>query len=120
MGTAERRAEIMRTLCRRRHETISRLAEEFGVSARTIQRDVEILSMTEPIYTMCGRYDGGVYVMDNFEMSRMYMKDSELSVLQKLESFADNRASCNLDKDELIMLKRIISQYTKKYWYEGR
>ena len=54
MGTAERRAEIMRILCRRRHETISNLAEEFGVSTRTIQRDVEVLSITEPIYTQYG------------------------------------------------------------------
>lgn len=39
MGTAERRTEIMRVLCRRRHETISNLADEFGVSTRTILRD---------------------------------------------------------------------------------
>ena len=43
MGTAERRTEIMRTLCRRRHETISDLADEFGVSTRTISRDTEVL-----------------------------------------------------------------------------
>lgn len=49
MGTAEQRTEIMRVLCRRRHETISNLAEEFGVSTRTILRDIEVLSATEPI-----------------------------------------------------------------------
>ena len=113
MGTAERRAKIMRILCRRRHVTISNLAEEFGVSARTIQRDIEVLSSTEPIYTQSGRHDGGVYVTDNFDMSRMYMTDSELSVLHKLLSFAENQSVCNLKNEECTVLKNIISLYTK-------
>ena len=113
MGSAERRAEIMRILCRRRHETISNLAKEFSVSTRTIQRDVEVLSITEPIYTQCGRYGGGVYVTENYEMSRMYMTDSEISVLHKLASFAENHSVCNLYEEELEVLKQIISLYTK-------
>lgn len=113
VGTAERRAEIMRILCRRRHETISKLAEEFGVSSRTIQRDVEVLSMTEPIYTQCGRYDGGVYITKNFDMDRIYMIESELSVLHKLASLAKSKSICDLKEDELFRLNRIISLYTK-------
>ena len=54
MGTAERRYEIMKILCRRRYETIRNLASEFGVSMRTVQRDIEALSRTEPIYTQLG------------------------------------------------------------------
>ena len=49
----------------KKNETISNLAEEFGVFARTILRDVEVLSVTEPIYTQCGRY-GGIYVTDDY------------------------------------------------------
>lgn len=113
MGTAERRAEIMRILCRRRHETISKLAEEFGVSTRTILRDVDALSITEPIYTQCGRHGGGVYVMENFEMNRMYMLDSELSVLQKLSLMAKDKSYCHLTEEELTILNRIILLYTK-------
>ena len=113
MGTAERRAEIMRILCRRRHETISNLAQEFGVSTRTIQRDVEVLSITEPIYTQCGRYDGGIYVTEGYIMNRMYMTDIELCVLHKLALFAESKSVCDLSKDELKILNRIISQYTK-------
>ncbi len=112
MGTAERRAKIVRILCRRGHETISNLAEEFGVSTRTIQRDIEVLSLTEPIYTRSGRYDGGVYVTDNFDIWRMYMTRQEISVLKKLELFAENRADCILNDEELFILKRIISLYT--------
>ena len=61
MGTAERRYEIMKILCRRRYETIRNLASEFGVSMRTVQRDIESLSRTEPIYTQTGKYGGGVF-----------------------------------------------------------
>jgi predicted DNA-binding transcriptional regulator YafY len=119
LGTAERRAEIMRILCRRRHETISNLAEEFGVSNRTIQRDVEVLSVSEPIYTQCGRYDGGVYVMNDYVMNRMYMTDSEIDVLHKLLSSAKNKSICNLSEDEMKILDHIISCYTKPKGKKG-
>ena len=113
MGTAERRTEIMRVLCRRRHETISNLAEEFGVSSRTILRDIEVLSVTEPIYTQCGRYGGGVYVTGDYSMSRMYMTEKELSVLHKLSKYVDENAICELSAEENKLLKSIILQYTK-------
>ncbi len=113
MGTAERRNEIMRILCRRRHETVSNLASEFGVSERTILRDIEVLSSSEPIYTQCGRYGGGVYVIDNYQMDRMYISQNELAVLHKLSSLADKRDICSLDGNERRLLDSIILQYTK-------
>ena len=115
MGTAERRLEIMRVLCRRRHETVSNLAEEFGVSTRTILRDIEVLSATEPIYTQCGRFGGGIFVTDDYAMSRMYMSEAELSVLRKLAAFAETKSICALKKDEYRVLKNIILQYTKTH-----
>jgi len=120
LGTAERRTEIMRILCRRRHETISNLAEEFGVSTRTIQRDIEALSITEPIYTQCGRYDGGVYVTENYVMNKMYMTSPELSVLHKLMFFVENKSLCELTEDECELFKRIIAQYTKPENKKGK
>lgn len=119
MGASERRSEIIRILCRRRHETIANLAEEFGVSTRTILRDIEVLSATEPIYTLCGRY-GGVFVTDNFVMSKMYMTEAELSVLKKLALFADNRSTCILSTNENRILENIISQYTKPDARKGK
>ena len=113
MGTAERRAEIMRVLCRRRHETISNLADEFGVSKRSIQRDIEALSLTEPIYTQCGRYGGGIYVSEDYVMERMYMHEHELSLLHKFAHYAETRSVCNLSLQEQSLLKTMISQYTK-------
>lgn len=112
MGTAERRNEIMIILCRRRHETMRNLASEFGVSVRTIQRDIEVLSRTEPIYTQAGKYEGGVYIESNYYMGRMYMQDAELDVLKKLYIAADKDESL-LSSDEKSLLLHLISQYSK-------
>lgn len=112
MGTAERRHQIMKTLCRRRYETIRNLAFEFGVSMRTIQRDIEALSRTEPIYTQFGKYGGGVYVVEGYSMDRMYMTDVELDVLKKLYIAADENESLLTD-DEKNLLGLLISQYSK-------
>ena len=112
MGTAERRHEIMKILCRCKYETISNLAVEFGVSPRTIQRDIEVLSRTEPIFTQCGKYGGGVYIVEGYSMNRMYMTDAELDVLQKLYIAADEGENLLTDDDKLV-LKQLISQYSK-------
>lgn len=119
MGTAERRNEIMRVLCRRRCDTIRNLANEFSVSERTILRDIEILSLTEPIYTKQGKY-GGVYVTDDYSMSRMYMNDMELAVLQKLSDSIDSAVICELDDAERTVLENIISQYTKPIYQKEK
>ena len=113
MGTTERRTEIMRVLCRRRHETISNLSSEFGVSKRTISRDIEILSITEPIYTISGRYGGGVYVIDNYTPNQIYMSEIELSILKKILSHLENNRTCTLNEYELNTLKTIIKHYEK-------
>ena len=112
MGTAERRSLLLKVLCRRRHETIRNLASEFGVSMRTVQRDVESLSRTEPIYTQCGRYGGGVYIVEGYAPDRMYMTATEIAVLQKLAVAADQRTTL-LTKEEKEVLKAIIAQYAK-------
>ena len=112
MGTAERRYEIMKILCRRRYETIRNLASEFGVSMRTIQRDIEALSITEPIYTQAGKYYGGVYVVEGYSLNRVYMTDAELGILKKLYIAADKDASL-LTNDEKQTLNYLITQYSK-------
>ena len=112
MGTAERRNEIIKILCRRRHETIENLALELAVSKRTIRRDIEALSLSYPIYTQTGKYNGGVYIMEGFFLERMYMSDIELEVLKKLYIFADNNPSI-LNQNEKNILCSIISTYSK-------
>ena len=113
MGTSERRNAILKALCRRRYETINNLATEFEVSERTIRRDIEILSYTEPIYTQSGRHAGGVYVVDGYHMDRMYMADEEIAILQKIKEEATMRYSGLLLPGEEKTLERMIQSYTK-------
>ncbi len=113
METSERRMAMLKLLCRRRHEKIANLAQEFGVSERTVRRDIEVLSLSEPIYTQAGRYGGGVYVMDDYFMDRMYFKDSEAAVLNKLLEREESGVGRMLSLSEISVLKNLIADYTK-------
>ena len=84
MATAERRNSIMLELYKRKHDTINNLAAEFGVSVRTIKRDIDALSLTEPIYSQAGRYNGGVYILDENTLEILDRSDVEKSVLNKI------------------------------------
>ena len=50
-STAERRCKILLILCERHSETMGNLSFELSVDRSTIQRDVEILSASFPLYT---------------------------------------------------------------------
>ncbi len=113
MEIAERRKEIMRVLCKRRHEKMSNLAFEFNVDYRTIRRDIEALSLTEPIYTKTGRYGGGVYVMDGYYIDRIYMSDSEIQVLAKIESALTNGTISSINQADISLLNQIVNDYSK-------
>lgn len=82
MGAAERREEIMRIMFMRRHDTAENLASEFGVSVKTILRDVKALEAAyKPIYTEPGRYGGGIHIVDGcnnnmVSIIQLLMKDS--------------------------------------------
>ena len=54
MNTVHRRTEIINILIIRRHTTANELAQEFGVSIRTIQYDIQALTPVYPIYTKQG------------------------------------------------------------------
>lgn len=49
MTASERRMALIEVLCLRRHDTRENLAFEFGVSKRTIEYDVQILSALSDI-----------------------------------------------------------------------
>lgn len=113
MGASERRAAVLKVLCRRRHETIANLAEEFDVSERTIRRDVEILSYTEPIYTQSGRYGGGVYVTENYTMDKMYFEPSEAEIAKKALSFLETTCPPGFSLQEIEAFRKLVRNYTK-------
>lgn len=109
----ERRTALLRALCLRKHDTIPNLAAEFGVSERTIRRDIEILSCTEPIYTQSGRYGGGVYVTENYSTDRFYLRDLETALLVRILREAQAGRVYVLTQEDTRVLKRILSDYTK-------
>lgn len=83
MTAAERRQAILEVLSLRRHETRENLAQEFGVSKRTIEYDVLNLMLTYPVYTVQGN-GGGIYVTDNFRLDRPRMNEKQTALLQKV------------------------------------
>lgn len=83
MTAAERRQAILEVLSLRRHETRENLANEFGVSKRTIEYDVLELSLSYPVFTTQGN-GGGIHVVDGFRLDRPRMNDKQTALLQKV------------------------------------
>lgn len=106
MGTAERRLAIYRYLCRKRHATIPELAAEFGVSTKTIQRDINVVeySLHLPLIVKAGKYGGGIYVLDTYSTDA-YKKSDEVCVLKK----AHDLLSGMLSAEEMGILERMIA-----------
>ena len=116
MQTTERRMELLKILCRRRKDTIKNLSFELGVCERTIRRDIEQLSLKNPIYTLKGKH-GGVYIMEDFQMDRMYMGDEEIRVLKKALNKLKNKNA--LTEDEKKVFEAITTEYAKPKTTEG-
>ena len=66
MNTVHRRTEIINILIIRRHTTANELAQEFGVSIRTIQYDIQALTPVYPIYTKQGE-NGGIFIREDYK-----------------------------------------------------
>ena len=111
MGTAERRLQIYKYLCLVRKSTMPQLAEKFGVSIRTIQRDIFEIETTfhAPLKITKGRYGGGIFVIGDHTLFRAYMCDDELLLLQKVQALVKKQIS----HDENIILEQIIKKYSK-------
>jgi len=84
-SAVDRRQSLLELMCERRHETIDNLAFEFDVDRRTIRRDIEVLSISYPIYTTKGT-GGGVHVVDVYRLGRKYLSETESDLLEKLAS----------------------------------
>lgn len=113
MGALERRHSLLRLLCRRRRDTVSNLAIEFNVSERTIRRDIAELSLTEPIYTQTGRYSGGVYVVDGYNLDRMYFKSEEESTVKKILRCIKEKTFGVLTDQDAEVLESLLRDYSK-------
>ncbi len=110
MGTAERRLEIYKYLCFARKATMPQLAKMFGVSVRTIQRDIFEIEATfhAPLEIIAGRY-GGVSVIGDHTLDRAYMCKEELLLLHKVQALVKEQIS----EQECRLLSQIIKKYSK-------
>lgn len=102
MVAADRRMEIISILAVSSHVTSKELAQEFGVTRRTILHDVSALLYGYPIYTKLGE-GGGIFIMDSY---KPYCNTHTLSEQEKLmEMYA------KAEGKEKEILKRVLRKY---------
>ncbi len=102
MDTEYRRKEIINVLLTRRHATAGELAQEFGVSIRTIQYDIQFLSPLYPIYTKQGE-NGGIYIREDYKPYTNTLTPIELETLCEMKERVEGR------------YKKILIQIIRKY-----
>ena len=88
MNTADRRMEIINILIVRRHTTTRELAEEFGVTTRTIRHDIQALSPSFPIYTQQGGA-GGIFIGEDYKPYINTLSTVELHTLCEIYGQAE-------------------------------
>jgi len=81
--------EIVYVLLRSKTVTAQELAERFGVSSRTIYRDIDTLSLSGiPVYTEKGK-GGGISLLPQFVLDKSILSDKEQAdILAALQSFS--------------------------------
>lgn len=103
-NTTERRQLILEYLIENHRTTRDILSNQFHVSARTIERDVLILSCSYPIITIqgCG---GGIQIAEGYRLGMKYFTEEQMALLEKL--------SVNLTGDELLVMQSILKTFSK-------
>ena len=104
MKANERRQALLEHLCEVRQSTLENLAFHFSVSLSTIRRDVLELSLSYPVYTVCGKYDGGVYIADDYYLGKQYLSFEEKGLLESIMP--------TLDDDQQKLMISIIRKYS--------
>lgn len=101
--------EIAYLLLRRDRVTADELAKRFGVSTRTIYRDLDALSAAGiPVYADRGR-GGGIRLMEGFALNKAMLSDEEqsevLAALQGMRATSAPEAESALNKLSLVFKK---------------
>ncbi len=83
---SERLFEIVFILLNRKQTTAQELAKKFGVSVRTIYRDMDILSSAGiPVYTMQGT-GGGIFIDESYTINKSILtKEEQEKILLALQ-----------------------------------
>ncbi|MCL2356371.1 MAG: YafY family transcriptional regulator [Defluviitaleaceae bacterium] len=101
--------EIIYTLLHKKSVTAKELATQFGVSSRTIYRDVDTLSLAGiPVYTEKGK-GGGISLLPDFVLNKSILSESEqnaiLTALQGLSHVNADEANGALKRLSAIFNK---------------
>lgn len=85
------------------------LADYFGVSVRTIYRDIDLLSAQQiPIYATKGK-NGGIGLLDNYKLDKSLLSEEEqnqiLFALQSLEKLSESQEDNAFHKMKLLFQK---------------
>ena len=112
MKSVERQQQILGILYQKGHETIKNLSDILNVSERTIRRDIEFLSLSEPIYTKAGRYAGGIYIANKDSQKIHRLKYEKVLVLQKISQYI--KETHFLSEEEFKLFDSILKTYESK------
>ena len=105
--------EITYILLNKKAITARELAEHFGVSQRTIYRDIDALDLAGiPVYTEKGK-GGGIGLLPDYVLSKTILSDREqqeiLSALQGLSSVQNDETRQVLQKLSAVFNKSTIN-----------
>ncbi|MDD4496256.1 MAG: YafY family protein [Eubacteriales bacterium] len=105
--------EIIYLLLNKKSITAKELAEHFGVSPRTIYRDIDTLSLAKiPVYTEKGK-GGGISLLPDFVLNKSILSEQEqneiLSALQGLSSVKTTETDQVLKKLSTIFNKTTVN-----------
>lgn len=114
MTSTERQLTIIKILCRRGHETMQNLADELGVCKRTIQRDIEAISIEVPVSLKKGKYDGGVYIEETYRSDKMCFTAEETALLYRIANALKKVSTDTLGEEERNLYLALIRKYSKK------
>lgn len=95
MTSKQRQHAIIEVLSSGRKVTMRELAEQFGVSRRTIRLDIDYLSKLYKLEITKGR-NGGVRMVEPPDLNHKRLSTKQQSVLEKLQATASKEDGCVL------------------------
>ena len=105
----ERQGAILNFLFRKRYATEKELAEMFGVSERTIRKDIAAIVCILPVKTVRGRYNSGVWFEDWFVPDANTLSSKQEGLLTRLR--------VPLVGEDLIVMNSILTQFAPAKGY---
>ena len=105
--------EIVYVLLNKDRVTAKELSERFGVSQRTIYRDIDSLSIAGiPVYTEKGK-GGGISLLPGFTLNKSLLTEQEqediISALQALEAINPRETAQALTKLSTVFNKKLVN-----------